>query len=136
MEGGGGQVPTMSPPSVLDHIKHLEHQFKYYIMWKEHQAHQNEVGMGHGRRGGRCAKHHKKADLPYAQLSVQIQNYEIIDLIYQYYDAILASEYLDHEGEGWSDGVVQTCLPKLLHNIQWIKNHLESGYMELIYAQR
>jgi len=33
------------------------------MMWKEHQAHQNEEGMGHGRRGGRCAKHHKKSKI-------------------------------------------------------------------------
>ena len=104
-------------------------------MWKQHQAHQNEVGMGHGRRGGRCAKHHKKADLPYAQLSVQIPNYGIIDLIYQYYDARMALEYLDHEGEGWSDGVVQTCLPKLLYNIQLVNDHQKVA-MSSLYMPR
>jgi hypothetical protein len=70
------------------------------MMWKVHQMHQNEAGMGHGRRGGRCTKHPKKADLPHAELSVQMQNYETMDPIYGYYNARMASEHLDPEGGG------------------------------------
>ena len=52
-------------------------------MWKEGQMHQNDEEMGHGRRGGRCAEHPKKADLPHRELSVQMANYGIIDIIYE-----------------------------------------------------
>ena len=65
-----------------------------------------------------------------------MSNYDTMDLIYQYYDARMTSEYLDNEGEGWSDGVVQTCLPELLYNIQPVKDHPGSGYVQPIDAQR
>jgi hypothetical protein len=52
-------------------------------MWKEHQMHQNDAGMRHGRRGGRCAEHPKKADLPHGELTAQMPNYVIMDLIYE-----------------------------------------------------
>ena len=45
-----------------------------------HQMHQNGGGMGHRRRGGRWPEHPKKADLPHAELSVQMQYLAIIDL--------------------------------------------------------
>jgi hypothetical protein len=53
------------------------------MMWKKCQIHQNDTGMDHGRRGGRCAEHPKKADLPHRELSVQMANYGIIDIIYE-----------------------------------------------------
>ena len=68
-------------------------------------------------------------------MSAQIPNYGIIDLIYQYYDARMALEYLDHEGEVWSDGVVQTCLPKLLYNIQLVNDHQKAA-MSSLYMPR
>lgn len=42
--------------------------------------HQNDAGMSHRRRGGRWAEHPKKADLPHAELSVQMPNYVTMDL--------------------------------------------------------
>jgi hypothetical protein len=53
------------------------------MMWEKCQIHQNDAGMDHGRRGGRCAEHPKKADLLHRELSVQMSNYGIIDIIYE-----------------------------------------------------
>ena len=62
--------------------------------------HQNDARMSHGRRGGRWAKHPKKADLLHANLSVQMPNYVTIDPIDGWYDVVIAPECLDLEGGG------------------------------------
>ena len=50
-----------------------------------------------------------------------MSNYVAMDITNRQYDARMAPECLDQEGEEWSDGLVQPSLPKLLYNIQWTK---------------
>jgi hypothetical protein len=68
-------------------------------MWGEHKIHQNSERVGYRRRGDIWTEHLKKADLQHAELSVEIPNNIIIDLIYGYNDVIVASECLDLQGE-------------------------------------
>lgn len=44
--------------------------------------HQNNAGMGHGRKGSMCAEHPKKVNLPHTELTAQMPNYVNVDLIY------------------------------------------------------
>jgi hypothetical protein len=69
-------------------------------MWGEHRIHQNNTRMDYGSSGDRWAEHPKKANLPYDRLSVQMQDYVIMNLIDGYYNTIMAPECLDLEKEG------------------------------------
>ncbi len=129
VKGGGGEVHTMAPPSILNHQGHQVWSTEYHWRWKMGSMHQWGWRISQGRWRGRQVKGVKKAHSQMIKVGDSITNSVSIDILEKYYDTIMAVDSLDNEGRGGSDTLVQTCLPKLLYNIQPMKSHPGSSYM-------
>lgn len=80
-------------------------------------------------KGERWAEHPKKADLLNVILSILCIRITHISSTSWYYEARLAWECLDLEGERWSDRLIEISLPQPLHTNQATKSRPESQNM-------